>query len=127
MSSFVTLVNRSSRTLSGTWDGRTYEVTPGKHALPPTIAEAIKRRNPIMGSDDLVTGQLAYLIGIEEYGDPTTPIEQSDEIELFNRRQQKNAVPIMIIPGNTGTYSVKRNDMAPLTVGGPAEAVFVKP
>lgn len=121
---YLTVVNRTSRPLSGTWDGREYIVQPGKSSHPAAIAEAIKRRNPIMGSDDPSTGVLQYLIGIEENGDPCTPIEQSDEIELFNRRLAKNAVPIMIVPGNVGMYSVTRNQVAPTL---PQDATFVKP
>jgi hypothetical protein len=127
MAQFVTVVNRTSRKLSGMWDGKTYTVEPGKSAHPSIIANAIKRANPVMGSDDPTTGQLQYLIGIEEEGDPITPIEQSDEIELFNRKLQQNAVPIVIVPGNTGMYSVRRGDMASLAVGGPTESTFVKP
>lgn len=125
MAQFVTLVNRTQRDLQGTWDGRTYVVQPGKHSLPPLIAEAIKRRNPIMGSDDPTTGQMQYLIGIEEQGDPTDPVEQSDEIELYNRRRYKDAVPIMVVPGNTGMYSVRRADVAgtPLST----DSSFVNP
>jgi hypothetical protein len=125
---FVTVVNRTQRSLSGMWDGKTYVVQPGKSSHPIIIAEAIKRANPIMGSDNPLTGQLQYLIGIEEQSDECSPIEQSSEIELFNRQLMKNAVPIMVVPGNVGMFSVKRSDMAPLLAGGTnAESGFVKP
>lgn len=124
MSQFVTIVNRTKRNLEGMWDGKTHTIPPGKSSLPLIIAEAIKRKNPIMGSDDRVTGQFQYLVGIEEQGDPTTPIEQSDEVELFNRGNYKNAVPIVIVPGNVGMYSVKRNDVASEL---PLDSAFVKP
>lgn len=124
MSSFVTVVNRTTRKLKGRWDGRTYKVPPGKSSHPLIIAEAIKRANPIMGSDNPVTGTLQYLVGIEEQGDDCSPIEQSNEIELYNRQLQKNAVPIMIIPGNTGMFSVKRSDIASEL---PLDSAFVKP
>ncbi len=106
------------------WDGREYTVAPGESAHPLIIAEAIRRANPIMGSDDQMTGQLQYLIGIKDHGDPIDPIEQSDEIELYTRRQQRNAVPIMIVPGNQGMYAVKASNVRnPL----PNELGFVKP
>lgn len=120
----VTIVNRTKRDLSGMWDGRTYTVKPGKSSHPLIVAEAIKRANPIMGSDDALTGQLQSLIGIEEQGDPITPIEQSDEIELYNRRLQANAVPIMIVPGNTGLYAVRHAEVAAAPL--PSDASFVK-
>ena len=119
----LTVVNRTSRNLSGKWDGRDYIAPPGKSAYPRTIAEAIKRANPIMGSDDPITGQLQYLIGIEESGDPTSPIEQSDVIELFSRPPQKDDTPIIVIPGNSGMYSVKRAEVAAAL---PKDSNFVK-
>ena len=125
----VTVVNRTNRNLSGKWDGRDYVVPPGRSSHPLIIAEAIKRHNPIMGSDDLSTGILQYLVGIEEQGDPIDPIEQSSEIELYNRRLAQEAVPIMIVPGNTGMYSVRRNDIAtPIAGPGNDDVVgFTKP
>lgn len=109
---FFTVVNRTTRPLSAMWDGRTYTVQPGKSQHPNAVAQALKRANPIMGSDDPYTGTMQYLIGIEEESDPITPIEQSDEIELFNRKAQKNAVPIMIVPGNVGMYAPRHADVA---------------
>lgn len=107
----VTLVNRSSRALDGMWDGRTYTIQANAEIqVPVTIAEAIKRRNPIMGSDDPHTGQLQYLVGIKEQGDDCTPVEQSKEIELFSSQRLRGAVPVMIIPGIGGLYS--RNEVA---------------
>jgi len=118
---FLTVVNRTSRPLSCTWDGKQVVAQPGKSSQPATIARKLKYDNPIMGSDDPMTGQLQYLIGIEEEGDPTTPIEQSDEIELYNRKLQKNAVPIVIVPGNTqGMYNIARSSL-------PIDGQFVSP
>ena len=124
MSQFVTLVNRTQRKLEGMWDGRMHIAVPGKNEFPERIAEAIKMKNPIYGSDDPITGQFQYLLGIEEQGDDCSPIEQSKEVELYNRGNYKNAVPIVIVPGNTGLYSVKRNDIAGNL---PQDTAFVKP
>ena len=121
---YVTVVNRTRRELTGVWDGIRHTVVSGKNAFPLAIAEAVKRQNPIMGSDDPMTGHLQYLVGIEEQGDDCSPVEQSDEIELYNRQFLKNAVPIQIVPGNVGMYSVKRNDMGPTL---PLDSAFVKP
>jgi hypothetical protein len=121
---YVTLVNRTKRNLEGTWDGRTYTAVPGKNEYPERIAEAIKRKNPIYGSDNEVTGELQYLLGIVEQGDPIDDIEQSSEVELYNRSHFKNAVPIMIVPGNTGMYSVRRSDVA---ANLSSDSAFVKP
>ena len=117
---FLTVVNRTSRPLSCTWDGKQHTIpAKSKTSQPAIIARKLRNDNPIMGSDDPSTGQLQYLIGIEEEGDPITPIEQSDEIELYNRRLQAKAVPIMIIPGNTGgLYNIPRSPL-------PADGQFV--
>ena len=118
---YLTVVNRTSRPLSCTWDGKQTVCPPGKQSFPEVIARKLKYDNPIMGSDDPSTGQLQYLIGIESEGDPLTPIEQSDEIELYNRRQMKNAVPVVVIPGNTGgLYNIARSPQ-------PLDSSFVKP
>jgi hypothetical protein len=125
---YVTIVNRTKRVLEGTWDGRTYQVQPGETPnLPLAIAEAIKRRNPIMGSDDYTTGALQYLVAIKEQGDPTEPVEQSKEIELFSSRRLRGAVPVVVIPGAGGLYT--RNDTNPgITGPGSVDVVgFEKP
>jgi hypothetical protein len=57
-------------------------------------------------------------------GDPIDDIEQSSEVELYNRSHFKNAVPIMIVPGNTGMYSVRRSDVA---ANLSSDSAFVKP
>ncbi len=106
------------------WNGKIYHIAPGESAHPLVVAEALKRQNPIMGSDNPENGQLDYLLGIKEQRDPITPVEQSDEIELFNRRHQKNAVPIMIVPGNVGMYAVRSNA---IKADLPVENAFVKP
>lgn len=116
----LTVVNRSNRPLSATWDGRQYTIQPGKSAHPVIIARKLKYDNPIMGSDDPATGQLQYLVGIEEEGDPTTPVEQSEEIELYNRKNLRGAIPVMVVQGNTGgLYNLPRSPL-------PADSTFVK-
>lgn len=81
---YVTLVNRSSKKLNGTWDGKHFDVTPGEHMFPRKVAEAIKRQNPIMGTQGHEIWDIQYLCGIKEFGDEITPIEQSDSIELVD-------------------------------------------
>ena len=116
----LTVVNRSNRPLSATWDGRQYTVQPGKSSHPAIIARKLKYDNPIMGSDDPTTGQLQYLIGIEEEGDDVTPVNQSDEIELYNRKNIRGAIPVMVVQGNVGgLYSTPRSPQ-------PIDSNFVK-
>lgn len=103
---YVTAVNRSSKTLTGTWNGRQYSVEPGKHMFPENVAKALKRQNPIMGTQDNRFLTMKYLIGIEDYGDDCSPVEQSASAELWDRNtlppEKRNAE---IRPGDNGIYS----------------------
>lgn len=102
----VTVVNRTSKVVSGIWDGKPYNIKPnGKVALPIIVAEAIKRQNVLMGSEDPYTGEMQYLVGIEESGDPTDPVEQTRVITRMNRGPLgKNEE---VIKGDNGIYSVR--------------------
>jgi hypothetical protein len=103
----VTVVNRTSKPLEALWDGKRYALPVGKSAHPAIVAEAAKRQNPVMGSEDPYTLQMDYLIGVEEWGDPCDPIEQSPEIERMTRKKLVGAKPSEVVPGKTGIYSVR--------------------
>lgn len=82
----VTVVNRSSKPVRGTWDGKPEIIAPhAKSALPIIVAEAIKDQNVIMGSEDPITGDMQYLVGIVEYGDDISNTEQSNAVTRMNR------------------------------------------
>ena len=111
MARFVTLVNRTNKTLRGTWDGKRFDLEPGKHQFLRTQAEAFKRQNPVMGTGLWGDVETQYLCGIVEDGDPIDAIEQSHEIEAYNRAVRGGAVPVVVVPGN-GLFS--RRDQSPL-------------
>jgi hypothetical protein len=103
---YVTLVNRTDQTLIGTWDGRRHNVTPGKHQFPLAVAQAIKRQNPIMGTENPYDLTIEYKCGIEEEGDDCSPIEINKEaIERFNRAMLAG----QLNPGETFT-TIQRRD-----------------
>ena len=106
---FVTVVNRVVRNLQGTWNGRHYDIPIGKSAHPEIIAAAIKRQNPVMGSEDPRTGRMDYLVGIEEWGDPTTPVNEAmyNPIERWDRTKLVGARPTEVVPGDNGLYSLR--------------------
>ena len=108
---YVVLVNRSSKSLKGTWDGRHYDIAPGKHEFPKAQAEKFKEQNPIMGSENPYTMVKQYLIGIEQNGDDCTPIEQSGAVELIDRKVTGDADNVVVLKGH-GRYS--QRDAAPL-------------
>lgn len=103
----VTIVNRSSKIVNGKWDGKPYSIpAKGKVGLPVMVAEAIKRQNAVMGSEDPYSGEMEYLVGIEEQGDDLSPIEQTQSITRMNRKPLgKNEE---VIKGDNGLYSVRQ-------------------
>lgn len=104
----LTIVNRTTKSLEGIWDGRHYAIPPGRSAFPVVQAEAFKRQNPVMGSEDPRTGEVQYLIGIEDQFDDCSPLEQSDAIERWDR---KNLGPgsqnVEVVAGRNGIYGAR--------------------
>lgn len=125
---YVTLINRSSKTLRGVWDGRHYDIAPGKHSFPEIMAMKFRDQNPIMGSEDPRTLQCDYLMGIEELSDDCSPIEQTlgpAAAQRIDRTKTPEKV-IEVIQGN-GLYSPAIDGSKPFVVGGPVETNFHKP
>jgi len=128
---FLTVVNRTSKMLKGTWDGRHFDVPPGKSMHPAQVANAIKRQNPIMGSQGHEIWDIQYLVGIEEHGDDISPVEQSDAIELINSKILHAASiaagkKLEVVKGENGAYKTRTAVAAPITSNF-AEVSFDKP
>lgn len=120
----VTVVNRTSKKLQGTWDGRHYDIQPGSSAHPRLVAEAFKRQNTKNGSENPRTGDITYLVGIKEDGDDCSPMEQDyNAVERWDRStmplKQQN---VEIVPGDNGIFSARdvRRSL-------PLDSSFVKP
>ncbi len=121
MAEIVTVVNRTSKPVNGTWDGKPNTIKAhGKAAFPISVAEAFKRQNVVMGSEDPYTGSMEYLVGIEEQGDDLSPIEQTVKITRMNRAPLKKNEEV--VKGENGIYSVR--DVAQSL---PLDSAFVKP
>ena len=125
MAQLVTFVNRTSKPLVGTWNGLREYIAPGKHSFPLFQAQAYRRQNPIMGSEDPRTGEMKYLVGIEEEGDDCSPLTPPEAtpidpttgkpfIERWDRRHLTQARPTEIVPGDNGIYSVRDVSSTPL-------------
>lgn len=120
---YVTIVNRSTKTLFGMFDGREYKITPGKHSYPRNLANKFKSQNPIMGTGMFGDTDTRYLIGIEEDNDPCDPIEQSDAIEAYDARKLHGHKQVEVVRGNNGLFS--RGDLGSVPLGN--DSKFVKP
>jgi len=121
----VTVVNRTSKDVKGTWDGKPYVIKPkARVALPLIVAEAIKRQNVVMGSEDPYTGEMQYLVGIEEAGDPIDATEQTQVVTRMNRAPLgKNEE---VVKGHNGLYSVRDLGSPPNEIGNTATS-FANP
>ncbi len=121
----VTVVNRSSKPVDATWDGRPYQIPAnGKVALPVIVAEAAKRQNVIMGSEDPYTGTMEYLVGIVEQGDDITPIEQSHSITRMNRKEFAGTEQVVKSRGGMYTPADRKNEPGLPLTGGQATTEF---
>ena len=83
----VTIVNRTSVPVEGTFDGRVSVIPPhGRTPMLANAAEKIKSQNPLMGSEDPADPRSpTFLLGVVEWNDDISPIEQSDAEERFDR------------------------------------------
>lgn len=132
---YVTLVNRTSKPLNGTWNGRQFKVLPGESTHPIRIADAIKRQNPLMGSQGSELFEVIYLCGIKELGDDIFPLEQSDSKELMDPNILHAATiaagrKLDVVPGAAGMYRTRAAVAAELPVAGRNDVVasgFEKP
>jgi hypothetical protein len=118
----VTCRNRTNKPLEVCWDGKRTVLPVGKPVLLGVmIADAAKRQNVLMGSEDPRTGAMDYLVGVEEYGDDCTPIEQTDSVERWDRRQLPGGRAVDVVRGKGGLYAEERHSALPL------DGSFVKP
>lgn len=82
----VQLVNRSSKDLELRFNGRTVVFHPGVNHVNETYARLARRKFLVAGTEDpQVPGKGVMLVGVEKWGDPITPQEQSDAVEAFDR------------------------------------------
>lgn len=86
----VTVVNRTSKELKGTFNGRPYDIPPGESRFSEQEAMFFRYQNPVMGRgtplEDWNT-KSEYLIGIKELGDDCSPIEQTDSPQRWDTDQ----------------------------------------
>lgn len=118
---YVTLVNRTSKNLVGTWNGRQYTIAPGKHEFPEAQANKFKEQNPVMGSEHPYTLEKQYLCGIVEYKDDISPIEQTNAVERIDRSKVFGDNKNVTLVSGEGLYSVSQDRGQLPNVVGPAK------
>jgi len=110
----LTVVNRISKSVKTTWDGKHYELGPYEEKIfSEDVAKAFKRWNIQMGSLDPRTGKIVTLVGIKELNDPCDRLEMEvlinpatgkPHIEVWDRAKLTGARPSEIVPGDNGLY-----------------------
>ncbi len=128
----VRITNRTTEPLDVMYDGAPDVIPPGYKEIvdgekttvigagpiidgQPTVqtypceyfaAEAYKRQHPRMGTQDPLSvdaRDTEYLLGIEEWGDDVTPIEQTDADELIDRSKlpahRQKAIAVDLVAG----------------------------
>ncbi len=101
MNQIVTLVNRTSKLLHGTYNGRPYDLPPGESRYSRQEAIFFRYQNPIMGLGTPLedwSSKSEYLIGIKEDDDPISPIEQTDAPQRWDTRMVNGANTEVVRP-----------------------------
>jgi hypothetical protein len=125
---YVTIVNRTSKPLEAIWDGRRYELKPGKNSLPDLIARKAMEQNPILGTETIYSiGNCQSLLGVVEWNNDCSPLEQSDAIERLDRSKLGGvASEAVVVRGDTGIrqgYGARAQVARDQSLG----STFVKP
>ena len=121
---FVTVVNRTSKLLHATYDGKPYDLPPGETRLPRVVALYARFQNPIMGKGTPMEDwniRSEYLIGIKEDKDPITPIEQTTAPQRWDT-EALSGPDMQIVRPRGGMIEVRQPQATVQDTGG-----FVKP
>lgn len=123
----VTVVNRTSKMLQGTYNGRPYDLPPGESRYSRLEARYFQYQNPVMGRgtpfEDWST-KSEYLIGIKEAGDDCSPIEQNASPQRWDTSMLSGPNTEVIRPRGGGYAPEVRQPQAPMAHG---DGGFVKP
>ena len=123
----VTIVNRTSKMLHGTYNGRPYDLPPGESRYSKREAIYFRYQNPVMGRgtpfEDWST-KSEYLLGIKEDGDDCSQIEQNDSPQRWDTRMLSGSNTEVIRPRGGGYAPEVRQPQASIASG---DGGFVKP
>lgn len=119
----VSLKNRTSKDVKGRFDGQVITIPAhGAKSMLSHAAELVKRQNPLMGSEDMNDLRSPqFLLGVEEWGDDVSPIEQSACEERFDRSlvndlDGQKAKPMRMTGGKGSRMKVALDDDNPVGI-----------
>ena len=104
----VTLINRTSKTLTTHYDGDPVNLEPGPNQVPEDVAGVLKNKFPIQKTIDPDTLSFESQLGVKEWGDPVTKLTKKD-------------LESPVIPG---AVPIKYNIMRKSPGIGPADSTF---
>jgi len=107
LNDIVTVVNRTSKLLKATDNGRPYDLPPGETKLPRGVALRARFQNPVMGRGTPLeewSSKSEYLLGIVECGDDCSPIEQTDAPQRWDTEMVSGSNAIVVRPRG-GNYT----------------------
>lgn len=125
----VTVVNRTSKTLLGTYNGRQYDLPSGESQHMLKIARYFRYQNPIMGKGTPMEDwniRSEYLIGIKECGDDCSPIEQTNAPQRWSTRSVNGPNTEIVSARGAAFSEVKSNSQLHGDMHGGGSG-FVKP
>ena len=115
----VTVVNRTSKALLGTHDGKPYDIPPGESHFPLFKARYFRYQNPVMGLGTPLedwSSKSEYLVAIKELGDDCSPTEQTDAIQRWDTTLV-NGANVEVIRPRGGGYKPEVKQSVSLAYG----------
>lgn len=114
----VTVVNRTSKPLIGTFNGRQYDLPPGESQHILKIARYFRYQNPIMGKGTPMEDwniRSEYKIGIKEQGDDCAPLTEaeakaSDVSPQRWNTQAVNGPNVQVVAARGATYGEAKSN-----------------
>lgn len=103
----VTVVNRTSKPLKGTFNGRPYDIPLGESRFSCEEAMFFRYQNPVMGRGTPLedwSSKSEYLIGIKELHDDCSAIEQTDSPQRWDS-MMVNGPNTEVIRPRGGSYA----------------------
>ena len=87
----VTFVNRTSKTLVGVFNSVEREFEPGvEYRIPEYEAAVYRNQNPIMGTDDVESGNCEFKVAIMEWNDP---LDDLGDLVDSDERLDRSKIP----------------------------------